>query len=62
MTDQSEDSTSPSEANQNISQSEKMVGKRQREAEPLTLTNTQRQAIWQQLGGVRASTSVKLYS
>jgi hypothetical protein len=46
MTDDSENATSPSESNQSISQSEKITSGPQK-AEPLTLTNIQRQAIWQ---------------
>jgi hypothetical protein len=57
MTDDSEKATSPSESNQGISQSEKITSG-PREAEPLTLTNTQRQAIWQQLGSQSPQTDV----
>jgi hypothetical protein len=57
MTDDSENATSPSESNQSISQSEKITSG-PRKAEPLTLTNTQRQAIWQQLGSQSPQTDV----
>jgi hypothetical protein len=51
MTDSPENSSSPNEASQSTDQkSEKMTVHGPQQAQPLTLTNTQREAIWQKLG------------